>query len=205
MALESSYGSHEAFTRAFRTRFGMAPETVRNRGALGRLPIVAPIVLADAPKPEAPTPRLVAAGEIKIVGLPAHYSFAATHGIPTQWQRFMALVGEIPERLPSIPIGVASSIDEEGEFDYLCAVEVSAFSGTPRGLVQLRIPAQRYAVFEHTQHASSLTQTYQAIWDRWLTDCAFASADAPSIERHKATFDPRTGEGGVEIWIPVVA
>jgi predicted transcriptional regulator YdeE len=30
-----------------------------------------------------------------------------------------------------------------------------------------------------------------------------ASADAPSIERHKETFDPRTGNGGVDIWIPI--
>ena len=32
VALDAGYGSHEAFTRAFRDHFGMTPEEVRNRG-----------------------------------------------------------------------------------------------------------------------------------------------------------------------------
>ena len=31
VALEADYGSHEAFTRAFRDHFGMTPEAVRTR------------------------------------------------------------------------------------------------------------------------------------------------------------------------------
>jgi AraC family transcriptional regulator len=29
------------------------------------------------------------------------------------------------------------------------------------------------------------------------------AADAPDFERYDADFDPRTGMGGVEIWVPL--
>src|SRR5262245_2477490 len=34
VALQVGYGSHEAFTRAFREQFGVTPESVRTRGTL---------------------------------------------------------------------------------------------------------------------------------------------------------------------------
>ncbi|MDO8351933.1 MAG: AraC family transcriptional regulator, partial [Aestuariivirga sp.] len=34
VALEASYNSHEAFTRAFGLQFGVTPETLRSRGTL---------------------------------------------------------------------------------------------------------------------------------------------------------------------------
>jgi AraC family transcriptional regulator len=69
--------------------------------------------------------------------------------------------------------------------------------------VRVSIPPHRYAIFEHRNHISVIQQTYAAIWDEWLPAHQLASADAPSIERHKETFDPRTGDGGVDIWIPI--
>src|SRR5262249_9179017 len=34
VALDAGYGSHEAFTRAFRDQFGLTPETIRSQGHL---------------------------------------------------------------------------------------------------------------------------------------------------------------------------
>ncbi len=34
---------------------------------------------------------------------------------------------------------------------------------------------------------------------------AHEAADAPDFERYGEEFDPRTGTGGVEIWIPIKA
>jgi AraC family transcriptional regulator len=31
----------------------------------------------------------------------------------------------------------------------------------------------------------------------------FKAADAPNFERYDGKFDPATGDGGLEIWIPV--
>lgn len=203
LALASGYSSHEAFSRAFRSQFGVAPESVRDAGSLDGLAVVAPMTVPSRETVQVNNPRLISAQEIRIVGLAAHYSYDATASIPGQWQRFMSVVSGIPDRRPGIPIGVVTNVDADGSFDYMCAAEVSAFSTMPPSCARLSIPAHRYAVFEHRGHISTIQQTYATIWDEWLPAHQLASSDAPSLERHKETFDPRTGDGGVDIWIPI--
>src|SRR5690606_18954131 len=48
VALAYGYGSHEAFTRAFRDRFGVTPEAVRRKGDCSDLDLVEPFVMSDA-------------------------------------------------------------------------------------------------------------------------------------------------------------
>jgi AraC family transcriptional regulator len=203
LALESGYSSHEAFSRAFRSQFGVTPESFRGAGSVDGIAIVEPMTAPSRAAIHVNNPQLTSRPEVRIVGLPAHYSFDATAAIPGQWQRFMTLAAAIPERRPGIPIGVSTNVDTDGGFDYVCAVEVAAFSTTPPECVRVAIPAHRYAVFEHRGHVSTIQQTYSAIWDEWLPAHELTSSDAPTIEQHKETFDPRTGDGGVELWIPV--
>src|SRR5215510_692341 len=47
LALGAGYGSHEAFTRAFRDQFGVTPEMVRARGHLKRIELVEPIKMDE--------------------------------------------------------------------------------------------------------------------------------------------------------------
>src|ERR1700677_2415490 len=43
LALDADYGSHEAFTRAFRDHFGVTPETVRNLACIDNIRLQEPI------------------------------------------------------------------------------------------------------------------------------------------------------------------
>src|ERR1700743_2239849 len=45
LALDADYGSHEAFTRAFRDHFGVTPETVRATACLDHLKLQEPILM----------------------------------------------------------------------------------------------------------------------------------------------------------------
>src|SRR5579862_6034187 len=45
VALDADYGSHEAFTRAFRDHFGITPETVRATTCLDKLKLQEPITM----------------------------------------------------------------------------------------------------------------------------------------------------------------
>src|SRR6188474_2954933 len=47
VALESGYGSHEAFTRAFREQFGVTPEAIRTRGHLHNIDLMEPIKMDE--------------------------------------------------------------------------------------------------------------------------------------------------------------
>jgi AraC family transcriptional regulator len=84
-------------------------------------------------------------------------------------------------------------------------VEVKEAGRLPEGMTRVDLPATRYAVFEHREHVSLLPATYAKIYDEWLPAAGCMATDAPGIERHAPAFDPRTGDGGVDLWIPVVA
>jgi AraC family transcriptional regulator len=202
VALDAGYASHEAFTRAFRDRFGVTPERVRERGTIGGLPIVAPFELKPETIVRLEPPRYVKRGAIRIVGLSEPFSWETSIRIPAQWQRFMPYFSSIDTRAP-IPLGVCFLSGDEGEFEYICAAEVSRFDDHPRELVEREIPAGTYAVFEHRAHVSKLGETYTAIWNRVLPELGKSQAEAPVLERHNETFDPRTGNGGLTIWIPL--
>lgn len=203
LALESRYGSHEAFTRAFRARFGASPEQVRRRGTTDGLAMVEPIRTAATEAAAIAPPRFEAAGPILAVGLSELCAFDAVEAIAAQWRRFGPAFAGIPDKAQPIPLGVMTAVDEDGGFDYVCAAEVTGFTQAPAGFSKLRVPPQSYAVFEHREHVSTLRRTYAAIWNHWLPDSGRTGADGPSLERHHPTFDPRTGLGGVDIWIPL--
>jgi AraC family transcriptional regulator len=203
LALETGYASHEAFTRAFKEQFGATPETVKRGRSTSSLALVPPLELPEGAPAKLGDPQIVTCDAMSVVGLVERHAFDAPYKIPAQWQRFMAMYGVIEQKVAEIPVGVSCNLDEDGTFDYVCGVEVARSADAPKGLQKISIPAQTYAVFEHLTHVAGLGNTYLAIWNSWLTEHNRVAADGPSIERHKKTFDPRTGEGGVEIWIPL--
>ncbi len=204
LALNVGYGSHEAFTRAFRDQFGVPPERVRERASTEGLALVAPLDLRARERPVLAPPYAIEGAEVRAVGLSRRHTFDTVISIPIQWETFMAShCGNIPHRLDGIPIGIQKPADDEGAFDYICAAEVSSFGQLPQDLVRIGIPARRYAVFEHRGHVSTLFDTYAAIWNEALQEHGWAPAQAPVIERHSPSFDPQTGEGGLSLWIPL--
>lgn len=205
VAVEAGYGSHEAFTRAFRDRFGLTPEAVRAQRRVDNLDLTEPPKMNDTPHSDivlAP-PRFEDGEPFLVAGLSARYACDATNGIPAQWQRFSAYLGRIPGQIGNVAYGVNHNADDAGHFDYLCGVAVRDFSTVPAELTHLRIPAQRYAVFVHREHVSAVCHTWNAIWNRWLPESGHTPADAPLFERYDEAFDPLTGMGGFEIWLPL--
>ncbi len=205
IALEAGYGSHEAFTRAFRDRFQHTPESVRERRSVDGLALVGALELRPHGNVRLEPPRVVDEQIVRVVGLADSCSFDTTITIPAQWQRFMECYDAIPYKRDHIPIGVSYSADDDGQFQYMCGAEVYRFGKRPRELLHLEIPARQYAVFEHRGHVSTIFETYRGIWNDALPAMGRAVADAPVIERHNPAFNPRTGEGGLTLWIPLAS
>lgn len=201
VALSAGYGSHEAFTRAFREQFGSTPEDVRQRGSLEGLRMVEAMRVMQEPMPEAQVPRVEEAGPLLIAGLGARYLASHTAGIPAQWQRFGHDARPRPKREYSY--GVCFNYDDEGNFDYLCGYDVPNFSAAPADYTRLRLARRPYAVVRHTGHIGSIPLTWRAFLETWLPASGLMAADAPDFERYDAGFDPLTGTGGVEIWVPL--
>lgn len=205
VALEAGYGSHEAFTRAFRDLFGVTPEHVRWRRSLEDLELVEPIRMDQDLLPHMDPPRIVDAPPQLLVGLVERYRDDTTASMPNQWQRFGPWIGAIPAQKDAAAYGVVHNADEDGNCDYMTGVEVADFSDAPAELARLRLPAQRYAVFAHPGHISEIQRVWRTIYGRELAALPVETADAPFLERYGETFDARTGSGGFEIWIPLKA
>jgi AraC family transcriptional regulator len=203
IALDAGYGSHEAFTRAFRDEFGVTPETIRVRGHLNEIELVAPIKMDETLLINLEPPRFETGKRLLIAGLGERYTCETSAAIPSQWQRFLPNLGQIPGQLGRTAYGVCCNSDDAGNFDYVCGVEVKDFSKLPPDWSRVRIPEQSYAVFHQREHISTIRSTWNTIWNKWLPESGFEAMDAPNFESYGDDFDSFTGTGGFEIWIPI--
>ncbi|MEY9879309.1 GyrI-like domain-containing protein [Bradyrhizobium sp. USDA 329] len=207
LALEADYGSHEAFTRAFRDHFGTTPEAVRAATCVSQLKLQEPILMNSTMLDHLAPPRFETAKAFLVAGPAERISCDNGAMIPGLWQRFHQEIADVPARVGQgknqVAYGVCCNGDDAGNFDYIAGVEVADFSDLPRRFGRIRIPEQRYAVFTHTEHVASIRRTVNTIWNQWLPASGLRAADAPNFERYDETFDPATGNGGFEIWLPV--
>jgi len=205
VALEAGYGSHEAFTRAFRERFGVTPEAVRAQRHTQNLNLVEPLAMEQPSTVKLDPPRIVEGKALLIAGLNVRNGCTNRANIPGQWQSFAPRIGHIPGQVGRTAYGIVYNNDEEGNHDYICGVEVSDFSKLPADLDRLRVPPQKYVVFVHAGHVSGIGSTWNAVWSKAMPESDYEIADAPALERYNDDFDGRTGTGGIELWIPIKA
>jgi len=205
VALDAGYGSHEAFTRAFRDEFGLTPEAVRAQRHLCNVELVEPLKLDETLIADLKPTRFENGKPLLIAGLGERYTWETSKAAPAQWQRFVPYLGNISRQVGRATFGVACNGDDEGNFDYIAGVEVTDFSDLPAAFSRVRLGQQKYAVFSHRGHISTIRCTVNTIWSRWLPESGHEVADAPSFERFGQEFDPETGMGGFEIWIPIKA
>lgn len=199
VALDAGYGSHEAFTRAFREQFGMTPEAVRASASCVDLDLVDAIRLDHAAGTVHAAPRLIDHAAFSVAGMCMRYTPETAAGIPALWQRYAAQLAPA-NRVAPYEYGVAIDA-EDGAFDYLCGVQVTG--RPPAGWTLLSIPAQRYAVFFHAGHIAAIRTSWRAIYEMWLPASHLQAVSGPTFERYDDRFDGTTGTGGVEIWVPV--
>ncbi|HEV3153250.1 MAG TPA: GyrI-like domain-containing protein [Candidatus Baltobacteraceae bacterium] len=117
-------------------------------------------------------------------------------------KKIVPYIGHIPNEIPEYTFGVKSNSDGDG-FEYLAGVSVTSFDGVPQEFRTLRIPAQTYAVFMHRGHISTIRETMKAIWNAYIPQSGLKPVDAPDYESYSRLFDPKTGNGQVEIFIPI--
>lgn len=203
LALEAGYSSHEAFTRAFREHFSNTPEQVRAQGNVQNLQLQDPLVMSTSAPIEITPPRFETSKPRLFAGLMERHRCEAPAGIPKQWQRFNAHFAALPPEWTRAAFGICANFDSNGNFDYLAGVQVPEATPPPPGLVLLQLPEQRYAIFHHAGHVAGIRSTVSAIWSQWFPTSGQEPVEAAMIERYGSEFNPGTGLGGFEIWIPI--
>jgi AraC family transcriptional regulator len=164
--------------------------------------MVGGLTVLEAPRFEHRKPLLLA-------GLRRHIDSGGVSDIPLLWQQFRqagtALTGVVGHTAYGVVIHGAPGA---GGVEYLAAVEVASLASLPTGFEGIGIPAHHYAIFPHRGHVATLKHTMMAIWNRWLPTSgrvlAHPDADSPDmIEYYGEDFDPESGSGSIEVWVPV--
>lgn len=203
VALEMQYGSHEAFTRAFAGYFGLLPSSLRAARSTRSVVLMEPLKMKNSMLVEVAGPEIKERDAFRVVGLSIHCTFEDASAIPSLWQTFNDREDDVPSAVRGAAFGVCCDANEAGRFRYVAGVETTAATGIPAGMDAVSIPANRYAVFMHSGHVSGLPKTVYTIWNKALPDAGLEPKQDPDFELYDHRFDPQTGRGTVEIWIPI--
>jgi AraC family transcriptional regulator len=204
VALDSGYGSHEAFTRAFRDQFGLTPDDLRRRRSLDTLDLVEPLRM-DSPEKVTLAPPLVEDRPAqRIAGLTSHFTFANMDTIPHLWARFGPYLPEMRQDGPPAAFGISGPMPEGSDgFDYFAGAPLPKGGELLPGLVEMTLPAGTYARFTHEGHISTIRATCGVVYETGLPALG-RDADTTWFsfaEYYGPDFEPSTGFGTVEIWV----
>lgn len=152
-------------------------------------------------------PRFEDGKALLIAGLRRIYVPGTMNGMAAQWLNFAPHIGTIPGQLGRTTYGVCWQASDSQGLEYLSGVEVTGFAGLPNDFTVVSLAPTKYAVFPHRDHVLKLSETIDAIFYGWLPESAEevgGDAETPTfLERYSEEFDPRTGMGGMEVWIPL--
>ncbi|GJL91337.1 AraC family transcriptional regulator [Hyphococcus sp.] len=206
VALACGYGSHEAFTRAFRDQFGVTPESVRKTRSLETLALMEPFIMPDIKPYPLARPAIKKAGPFLLAGLREFRTFDERAGIPGQWQRFGPHIGATPGEISGTAYGACfqPANGEEG-FDYVTGVGMTSLDDIPERLSGARIEKHRFAVFPHNDHVSTIGATCNAAFNDWIPASGEKLHEGPLflLEVYGPNFNPATGRGGIDVWLPL--
>ena len=204
LALDADYGSHEAFTRAFRDHFGVTPEAVRAATCLDQLKLQEPIVmdstLLDNLKPRVSKPASHCSSPASASATPLRNGGA---GIPEP------VAALSPDGRRASPAGsgrwptASAATATMPEISTTSPASRSPTSPTCRANSPRADSGAEIRGVHPREHISTIRRTVNTIWNHWLPASGMKAADAPNFERYDEKFDPLTGNGGLEIWIPV--
>ena len=200
VALDAGYGSQEAFTRAFSAEFHAPPQAFRHHHRNQPFKGMEAILMEPNSTIKLKPPRIVSLDALRLIGLSRRYNEQTSAQIPDQWAQFNQLhVVQTGEAA----YGVCYNNDTEGNLDYFCGIDVTTYRGPSEDHDRLTVPAQTYAVFRHDGHISEIRDVWKAIWNEGLVNAQLTVSEGPQFEKYGPEFDPQTGNGGYEIWIPI--
>jgi AraC family transcriptional regulator len=148
-------------------------------------------------------PNLVLDEGRALIGSHVRYSPAAVGQIPQQWEQFSHAAGPLSCEADHT-FGVSWNCANDGHFDYLCGVARRPGVAYPAEWIEVLLLPRSYAVFAHDGHVSELAAAIRLLWNQWVPASGLpVDFVAPSFERYSPEFNPVTGRGGMELWVPL--
>ncbi|MEM7218643.1 MAG: AraC family transcriptional regulator [Pseudomonadota bacterium] len=201
IGVDIGFDSQQGFTNAFKQSFGITPGTYRKQPFA--LPIQETLNMTDTQTRRPRGPEYRSLDAFQVAGLAGRYTVDTRVEIPQLWLRFGPMIGSVPNQVGAATYGVCVDMQGQGdEFTYVAAVEVSAAPAADDYEHRV-IPAADYAVFTHEGSLDHIGDTMGYIFGEWLANCGHKVGSTPDFERYDERFDPMTGSGEFEIWVPI--
>ncbi len=204
LAFDCGFESQEAFTRAFRRRYGVPPGQFK-REALKQT-MERPMSVSHAKARVAMMDSVKREG-FTVAGVRAVFDEDNKSGIPALWPRLIRCL-PLKGQQGALTYGVCWMADKtEGSLNYLAGVEVKGEDALPDGFERLEIAPQTYAVFRLTLDGTALHPQMQAamlqIWGDMLPKSGLKTVAAPDFELYPVDFEPNRKGAYVDIYVPV--
>ncbi len=205
LAFDCGFESQEAFTRAFRRRYGVPPGQFQ-RDALKIQPMERPKPMSGKAHVEM-LPDLVKRPPFSVAGVGALFTEDNKSGIPGLWPRLirvLPMAGQADART----YGVCKMVDkQEGCLRYIAGVEVTGDAPLPDGFEKIALDAHSYAVFRLTLDGTMLHPQMQAampkIWGEMLPKSGLKTVPSPDFELYPSDFEPNRKGAYVDMYIAV--
>ncbi|MBN1370448.1 MAG: GyrI-like domain-containing protein [Anaerolineaceae bacterium] len=207
IAAEFQFQSHAAFTRSFKAQFGLPPAEHRRTQKFLHLAPRAVVLQSEFGHPPGMEPRLVDFPALHLVGVRYHGDSSGGE-LERVWQQFgekmaQSLLAAQPRRTFGLWV-YPDSFQTSRDFDYLAGLAVEGLDAVPQGMVERRLAARRYAVFEHVGSLRNIRRTYVYAYGEWLPHSGLKPAAQYDLEGYDERFTgPDRGDSILSILIPV--
>jgi AraC family transcriptional regulator len=207
IAADFQFQSHAAFTRSFKNHFGIPPSEQRKIGKFLHLTPRAELLAAEWTWTCEMEPGLVDQPALMLAGI-GYHGDNSDGGLVGVWQKFASQISRVPHaRLPRRMYGLwmyPDNFQTTRDFDYLAGLEVDRWPKLATGMKAQRLPASRYAVFEHQGSLRSIRQTYVYAYGEWLPRSGFQPAAQFDLECYDERFTgPDCADSILSILIPI--
>ena len=211
IALKYGYDTPEAFSKAFRRQHDLTPSQARNNSgnlkSYNRLTIQVTLKGAEPMKY-----KIIERESFQVVGIKREISCENGENlteIPKMWTDvhqdgtndllFKLNNGDINGVLG---VCVDKRSTQKQLMDYWIATE--HIGNTPEGLLNLKLPASKWAVFEvHGAMPDAIQKVWKQIYTEWFPSSHYKHAGTPDLEVYSAG-DPWSADYYSEIWIPLI-
>lgn len=178
IAIESGFGSSEAFSRAFKSAYSISPVIYRKNNLdlyTGSKKMLDRQALLHLTERITIKPQILTIDKILVVGIRGETSIQ--HNIlPDLWTRLLAISNQIPADPRARRFGICETDRKKTKksrngdviFSEMVGIEVDNFQHLPESVDTKIIPGGRYAVFTHTGTIATLIKTYDYLWGSWI-------------------------------------
>jgi len=211
IAYEFQFGSHEAFTRAFRKNLGIKPSQVRQGHPLSSLNLTPPIsaeFIYQSDKARNQPPEIVELDQRYLAGIAFFIrDDEKISDLSLQWGQMIKEVKKIEDRL--LPerfyqVQYWSGEQELGGLYFYIGVEVKSIERVKPEFVVKVIPKGKYLKFIHKGLARNVGYTYRYIYCQYLPDTDHKLTQPFNFEFYgDKCLGPDNEQSESEIYIPL--